>query len=107
MFIIVDSTFPDYENAVAQTLLVFNCKELLKKYYIKKNFLKQADHIYLANLADRFITNEHWNYKLPKIPVLQSITFSAYISVQTNLKTNQKNNDFHVKGSVCVTPQKF
>lgn len=87
MFIIVDSTFPDYENVVAQTLLVFNWKELLKKYYIKKNFLKQADHIYLANLADRFITNEHWNYKLPKIPVLQSITFSAYISVQTNLKT--------------------
>ena len=73
------------KNAVVKTLLVFNCKELLKKYYIKKNFLKQADHIYLANLADRFITNEHWNYKLPKIPVLQSITFSAYISVQTNL----------------------
>ena len=43
------------KNAVVKTLLVFNCKELLKKYYIKKNFLKQADHIYLANLADEFI----------------------------------------------------
>ena len=114
MFIIVDSaTFPDYANAVAQTLLVFNCKELLKKYYIKENFLKQADHIYLANLADRFITNEHWNYKLPQIPVLQSITFSTYISVQTNLENLNKKTmvtslplkqkDFHIKGSVCVT----
>jgi len=57
LFIIVDSTFPDSANTVAQTLLVFNCKELLKKYYryIKKNFLKQADHIYLANVADGFI----------------------------------------------------
>lgn len=90
MFIIVDLIFPDYANTVAQTLLVFNCKELLKKYYIKENFLKQADHIYLANLADRFITNEHWNYELPKISVLQSITFSAYISVQTNLENLNK-----------------
>ena len=55
LFFIVNSTFPDYANAVAQTLLVSNCKELLKKYYIKENFLKQADHIYLTNLADKFI----------------------------------------------------